>query len=187
MATIINGMMSTPNMWMRPTMAELRATVLMPASVRAAPPLMVVRPAPPQEQGVASPSRARAMEVTGSKPRATRNGAAMAAGEPAPAAPSRKMGSIMPTMTTCTRRSSLMRAMAPFTSSIAPVSRRRFRMTNAPKTMSTIFRPSLMPFQISASYTATFSLKDAPVTLKYVKASTSVQIRATGATFLADW
>ena len=28
-----------------------------PASTRAAPPLMVVRPAPPQEQGVASPSR----------------------------------------------------------------------------------------------------------------------------------
>ena len=111
----------------------------------------------------------------------------MAAGEPAPAAPSRKMGSIMPMMTTCTRRSSLMRAMVPLTSSIAPVSRSRFRITNAPNTISTIFRPSLMPFQISASYTATFSLNVAPVTLKYVNARISVQTSATGATRLADW
>ena len=91
------------------------------------------------------------MDVTGSKPSATRNGAAIAAGAPAPAAPSRKIGSIMPMMTTCTRRSSLMRAMVFLTSSIAPVSRRMLRMTKAPKTMSTIFRPSLMPFQRRAS------------------------------------
>jgi len=186
-ATIMKGMTSTPNMWMRPTMAEFSATVLSPASVRAAPPLMVVRPAPPQEHGVASPSRARAMDVMGSKPSATRNGAAIAAGAPAPAAPSRKMGSIIPMMTTCTRRSSLMRAMVPLTSSIAPVARSRFRITKAPNTISTIFSPSLMPFHSRASYTATFSLNVAPVTLKYVKASTSVQISATGATRLADW
>ena len=98
MATMMKGMMRAPNIWMRPTMAEFRALVEMPASTREAPPLMVVRPAPPQEQGVASPSRATAMEVMGSKPRATRKGAAIAAGAPAPAAPSRKMGTIIPTM-----------------------------------------------------------------------------------------
>ena len=135
---------------------------------------------------MASPSSASAMEVTGSKPSATRKGAAMAAGEPAPAAPSRKMGSIMPMMTTCTRRSSLMRAMALLTSSMAPVSRSRFRITKAPNTISTIFSPSLMPFHSRASYTATFSLNAAPVTLKKVNASTSVQTSATGATRLAD-
>ena len=41
----------------------------------------------------------------------------------------------MPMMTTCTRRSSLICAMVAFTSSMAPVSRSRFKMVNAPKTM----------------------------------------------------
>ena len=166
MPTMMNGMMSTPNMWKRPTIAALSETVESPASTSAAPPLMVVSPAPPQEAGVASPSRATAMEVTGSKPRATRKGAAMAAGAPAPAAPSRKMGSIMPMTMSCTRRSSLMRAMVDLTSSMAPVSRSRFRMVNAPKTMSTILRPSLMPFQTRGSRVLTLSAKLAPVTLK---------------------
>ena len=183
---MMKGMTRTPNMWNRPTIAELSATVDTPASTRAAPPLMVVRPAPPQEAGVASPSSAIAMEVTGSKPRATRNGAAIAAGAPAPAAPSKKIGSIMPMMTTCTRRSSLILAIVDFTSSIAPVSRRRFKMTKAPKTIRTILRPSFKPFQTSGSYVATFSLNVAPVMLKYVKARISVQTSATGATFLAD-
>ena len=151
MATMMKGMTNTPNMWNRPTMAELSATVETPASTSAAPPLMVVRPAPPQEAGVASPSRARAMEVTGSKPRATKKGAAMAAGAPAPAAPSKKMGSIMPMTTSWTRRSSLMREMVALTSSMASVSRRMFRMVKAPKTMRTILRPSLMPFHTRGS------------------------------------
>ena len=70
---------------------------------------------------------------------------------------------------------------------MAPVSRSRFRITKAPNTISTIFSPSLMPFHSRASYTATFSLNAAPVTLKKVNASTSVQTSATGATRLADW
>ena len=81
-------------------------------------------------------------------------------------APSRKMGSIMPMTMSCTRRSSLMRAMVDLTSSMAPVSRSRFRMVNAPKTMSTILRPSLMPFQTRGSRVLTLSAKLAPVTLK---------------------
>ena len=183
---MMKGMMRTPNIWNRPTMAEFSATVETPASTSAAPPLMVVSPAPPQEAGVASPSRAMVMEVTGSKPSATRKGAAMAAGAPAPAAPSRKMGSIMPMMTTCTRRSSLMPEMVAFTSSMAPVSRSRFRMVKAPKTISTILRPSLMPFQTRGSRTLTMSVKEMRSTLKNVKASTMVQRNATGDTFLAD-
>ena len=166
MNTMMKGMISTPNMWMRPTIAAFCATVATPASTSAAPPLIVVRPAPPQEQGVASPSSASAIEVIGSKPSAVRKGAAIAAGAPAPAAPSRKIGNIMPMTTTWTRLSSLMRAMVDFTSSIAPVSRSRFRITNAPKTITTIFRPSLMPFHSRASMTATFSLKARPSTLK---------------------
>ena len=166
MKVMMNGMMSTPNIWKRPTIAAFCATVASPASTSAAPPLMVVRPAPPHEAGVASPSSAMATAVTGSNPSATRNGAAMAAGAPAPAAPSRKMGIIMPITMTCTRRSSLMRAMVAFTSSIAPVSRRRFRITNAPNTISTILKPSLTPFQTSGSNAATFSANVAPVTLK---------------------
>ena len=91
----------------------------------------------------------------------------MAAGEPAPAAPSRKMGTIMPTITSCTRRSwPLTRATVFFTSSMAPVFFRVFRMTKAPKTMATILRPSLMPFQSKASITTTFSLKVRPLMLK---------------------
>ncbi|MPM93448.1 hypothetical protein SDC9_140585 [bioreactor metagenome] len=137
---------------MRPTMAEFSAAVETPASTRAAPPEMVVSPAPPQEQGVASPNSATAMAITGSKPSATRNGAAMAAGAPAPAAPSRKMGTIRPTTISCTRRSlPEMRATVFFTSSIAPVFFSVFRMTKAPKTIATIFPPSLMPFQSRAS------------------------------------
>ena len=185
--TMRNGMTRTPNMWNLPTIAELSATVDTPASTSAAPPLMVVRPAPPQEAGVASPSSAMAIDVTGSKPRATRKGAAMAAGAPAPAAPSKKIGSIMPMITTCTRRSTLILAIVDLTSSIAPVSRSRFRITNAPKTIRTILRPSFKPFQTSGSYVATFSLNVAPVTLKYVKARISVQTSAIGATFFADW
>ena len=166
MPIMMNGMTSTPNMWKRPAIAAFCATVARPASTRAAPPLMVVRPAPPNEAGVASPSSAMAMEVVGLKPRATRNGAAMAAGAPAPAAPSRKIGSIMPMMTTCTRRSSLICAMVAFTSSMAPVSRSRFKMVNAPKTISTILRPSLMPFQTRGSSTLTFSANVRPSRLK---------------------
>ena len=49
MPTMMNGMMSTPNMWKRPTIAALSETVESPASTSAAPPLMVVSPAPPQE------------------------------------------------------------------------------------------------------------------------------------------
>ena len=90
-------------------------------------------------------------------------------------------------ITTCTRRSTLILAIVDLTSSIAPVSRSRFRITNAPKTIRTILRPSFKPFQTSESYVATFSLNVAPVTLKYVKARISVQTRATGATFFADW
>lgn len=109
----------------------------------------------------------------------------MAAGEPALAAPSKNIGSISPIIMTCTRRSSLMCAIVAFTSSIAPVLRRIFSMTNAPKTISTILRPSLIPFQISASKTVTFSANEAPVTLKYVNPKSNVQISAKGATLLA--
>lgn len=126
------------------------------------------------------------MEVTGSKPRATRKGAAIAAGAPAPAAPSRKMGSIMPMMMTWTRRSSLMPEMVAFTSSMAPVSRSRFKMVKAPKTISTILRPSLMPFQTRGSRTFTMSAKEMRSTLKKVKARTMVQRKAMGETFFAD-
>ena len=76
----------------------------------------------------------------------------MAAGEPAPAAPSRKMGTIMPTMMSCTRRSPPERsATVLFTSSIAPVFFSVLRITNAPKTIMTILPPSLRPFHTSAS------------------------------------
>lgn len=43
MPTMMNGMMSTPNIWKRPTIAALSETVESPASTSAAPPLMVVQ------------------------------------------------------------------------------------------------------------------------------------------------
>ena len=100
-SVIKNGIISTPNIWNRPTIAEFSAEVLNPWSTRYAPPVIVVRPAPPHEQGVASPKRATAMATSGSNPSPTKKGAAIAAGEPAPAAPSKNIGTIMPTMTSC--------------------------------------------------------------------------------------
>ena len=65
-SVIKNGIISTPNIWNRPTIAEFSAEVLNPWSTRYAPPVIVVRPAPPHEQGVASPKRATAMATSGS-------------------------------------------------------------------------------------------------------------------------
>ena len=92
----------------------------------------------------------------------------------------------MPMMMTWTRRSSLMPEMVAFTSSMAPVSRSRFKMVKAPKTISTILRPSLMPFHTRGSRTFTMSAKEMRSTLKKVKASTMVQRNAMGETFFAD-
>ena len=90
------GIIRTPNIWKRPAIAELSAFVEIPASTSAAPPLIVVRPAPPHEHGVASPRSATAIAVIGSNPKATRKGAAIAAGAPAPAAPYIKIGTKKP-------------------------------------------------------------------------------------------
>ena len=60
-------------------------------------------------------------------------------------------------------------------------------MTKAPKTMATIFRPSLKPFHRRASSTTTFSWKVRPVMLKYVNASSIVHTSARGATFMAGF
>ncbi len=150
-----------------PTIAELRAVVETPAFTSAAPPLMVVRPAPPHEVQVQSPSRDTAIAMMGSNPRAVKNGAVRAAGAPAPAAPSRKIGKKIPMMISWTRRSLPETCViAAFTSSMAPVSLSAFRIVKAPKTMTTILKPSLMPFQTLASSTTIFSLRVSPVILK---------------------
>ncbi len=148
-------------------MAELRAVVEIPSVTSAAPPLIVVRPAPPQDVQVQSPSRETAIAMIGSNPSAVRKGAVSAAGAPAPAAPSRKIGTKMPMMISWTLRSSPETwVIAAFTSSMAPVALSAFRIVKAPKIMTTILNPSLSPFQTLASNTAILSVRLKSVILK---------------------
>ena len=167
MMTAIRGTMRSPRELILPTIAELSAVVEIPSFTRAAPPLIVVSPAPPQEVQVQSPSRETAIAIMGSKPSAVRKGAVRAAGAPAPAAPSRKIGTKIPMMMSWARRSSPENCViAAFTSSMAPVALRAFRMVKAPKIMTTILKPSLRPFQTLASRTAILSFRLRSVILK---------------------
>ena len=133
-----------------PAAEKFRSTVDTPAETRSAPPPMVVRPEPPKDVQTPSDISATTTASIGSNPRPTRKGPAIAAGVPAPAAPSIKIGTKRPIRISCTLRSGEIAAIAPLTISIAPDCCIISRIRKEKKIRPTMKKALLRPDQVCA-------------------------------------
>ena len=113
------GANNAPKKWMKEVYFEISITST--TSRNAAKPPMVVSPAAPRDAAIPLKTSAPTIANTGGMPRATKNGAAMAAGVPAPATPSRNPPKQNAMMINCFRLSNVRLAMISLILSMAPV------------------------------------------------------------------